>query len=752
MNMYPSQKRKTAQLVVAMSMVASLVFGGASSVFAYHGSVGEWSVTTESASIGYELRDTTFTELSGVYGVGTEEEGTAGPRNVRIERRSTTDGSLYATFGTAGAMTIGTTGEDNSVHTVVPSMATTSGNYVYAFTYNVDKARSEIVQVNAQTGAQGTTGVVQGVRYYAAVGSYQKVNNWTAIFAAGVDTSGNWVVNWIHPTNLTIAQSASFAVPIAGRPYAMAQDDEYLYVAGFSTTGASDRAWHVEKIRKNGLVQMWAGGVTVNPSAGDDAVMALAVNETGIFAAGYDGTTGAPSWRVQKFSLDGSSTWVQNGAATGVSGFARDVAVDLEDIYVAGTSESASGWRIERRDGDTGAVTGADGFGGGSGVVAKDQGTGEGIYTVAYDGDAMYAGGVDDATPSRWLLEKMTTAIPTPSCASVGPAPEGMVRNVEVLTTPVCANTGGGCADTLGPINISTPPEKYRPGKYIISLRTFSNHHFASTRYEPQEQVELEVTERNGTATILPRVTEDLPDFSSYQDTTLTQDDKIFGSGIASFTIRHAVIGASAQNSVVPACVIIDRYTECNTAEHIDNDDGGSGPKDSFDNSCHVDGDANDGDNTYDPTIDDEGRILPACSDGIENDTPPGDGRIDYGADVGCIDYFDTSEVNPECSDGVDNGDPEDNPPATPLADAADPNCHAGDDLANPYNPFDQNETQGAAPEALQCGDGIDNDGDGKVDTGTVINPQTGTPYPADIGCESANDVSEFNILRFKEN
>ena len=84
---------------------------------------------------------------------------------------------------------------------------------------------------------------------------------------------------------------------------------------------------------------------------------------------------------------------------------------------------------------------------------------------------------------------------------------------------------------------------------------------------------------------------------------------------------------------------------------------------------------------------------VPACSDGIDNDT---DGDIDFPDDSSCGKADDISEVT-ECSDGVNN----DGDGATDLAD---PDCHsARDHFEHPaFNP--------------QCDDGIDNDGDGAID------------------------------------
>jgi glutamine amidotransferase-like uncharacterized protein len=121
----------------------------------------------------------------------------------------------------------------------------------------------------------------------------------------------------------------------------------------------------------------------------------------------------------------------------------------------------------------------------------------------------------------------------------------------------------------------------------------------------------------------------------------------------------------------------------------------------------------------------------PACSDGIDNDN---DGQVDYPNDPGCLSAQDTSELNPsvECDDGIDNdGDGH--------IDMADSGCssltgndetNCGDGICEGGENWQTCSSDCAAP---QCSDGIDNDGDSKID------------YPADPGCISADDNSELD-------
>ena len=85
--------------------------------------------------------------------------------------------------------------------------------------------------------------------------------------------------------------------------------------------------------------------------------------------------------------------------------------------------------------------------------------------------------------------------------------------------------------------------------------------------------------------------------------------------------------------------------------------------------------------------------LLPACSDGLDND---GDGAADHPDDRGCADPQDDSERSSlfVCDNGIDDD-------LDGLADAPDdPGCQFA---ISPQ-------------EDPQCDDGIDNDGDGAVD------------------------------------
>jgi hypothetical protein len=144
-----------------------------------------------------------------------------------------------------------------------------------------------------------------------------------------------------------------------------------------------------------------------------------------------------------------------------------------------------------------------------------------------------------------------------------------------------------------------------------------------------------------------------------------------------------------------------------------------------------------------------------ACSDGKDNDVPQ-DFIVDYPNDPGCANTEDNDENNqaapaptspgpapltpdPEpqalsngfaCGNNVDDdGDTEIDFRLVDGKNIGDPGCYSREDTDE--------------GNVAQCGDGVENGIDGKVDTGGVMNWSTGTYYLADPDCASPWDTTE---------
>ncbi|MBI5621355.1 DUF4215 domain-containing protein, partial [Candidatus Falkowbacteria bacterium] len=116
-----------------------------------------------------------------------------------------------------------------------------------------------------------------------------------------------------------------------------------------------------------------------------------------------------------------------------------------------------------------------------------------------------------------------------------------------------------------------------------------------------------------------------------------------------------------------------------------------------------------------------ESVLLPACSDGIDND---GDGLTDYPDDPGCLSPSDDDEYNTpeEIISLCGNNELDDN------EECDDGNTIDGDGCSS--------SCQIESVLLAACSDGIDNDGDGLTD------------YPDDPGCLSPSDDDEYNFIQ----
>ncbi len=140
-----------------------------------------------------------------------------------------------------------------------------------------------------------------------------------------LDSNGN--VIWNYTQNPSVNHDRIKAV-------AVDQENNYI-LAGFDRVeGAADTSWRVVKITSDGTtVWNW----TQNPSAGDDQIAGLAVDQDGNYVvAGYDASPGGADFqfRVVKISKAGNLiwNWTQNPSA-GLDGL-NDIAVDQNNNYI----------------------------------------------------------------------------------------------------------------------------------------------------------------------------------------------------------------------------------------------------------------------------------------------------------------------------------------------------------------------------------------------------------------------------------
>jgi hypothetical protein len=243
----------------------------------------------------------------------------------------------------------------------------------------------------------------------------------TGIYLAGYDISaGNYILRAEKRDLVTGALIAGFgsggivsANPSSGTDQfnAVAVDDSGVYLAGYDSE-LGDRRWRIEKRdRMTGqlIPEFGSGGLLLfNPSAGNDEVIAVVSDATGLYVAGYDNTPGNDQWRIEKRNpTTGSVIWSQAVNPSSGSDVIFSLAVDGTGIYAGGSYSSPgnNGWRIEKRSLNSGELIAEFGT---AGVVAHNPSSGSDlIRALLVDETGLYAGGYDVSPGNeQWRIEK----------------------------------------------------------------------------------------------------------------------------------------------------------------------------------------------------------------------------------------------------------------------------------------------------------------------------------------------------------
>jgi len=210
--------------------------------------------------------------------------------------------------------------------------------------------------------------------------------------------------------------------------YGIAQDANYLYLAGFdSTPGGTNTQSRIEKRDKvtGALVTGFGtnGVITNNPTAGFDEWYEIKIEGTHLYVVGADGTTGTRI-RVEKLDTTtgapitgfGTNGVVTNDPSASVDGV-NSIGIGSDSIYIGGVDSTVSStdqnWRIEKRDKLSGALV--TGFGT-NGVISQNYGPDSGstnedsvlYHAIEIDaGGNIFVGGTDGAPGNiQWRIEK----------------------------------------------------------------------------------------------------------------------------------------------------------------------------------------------------------------------------------------------------------------------------------------------------------------------------------------------------------
>lgn len=220
-------------------------------------------------------------------------------------------------------------------------------------------------------------------------------------------------------TNGSVVSNPSASTETA---YAVASDNTGIYIVG-EDRSIPDPQWRIEKrdLITGALIPSFGinGVVKVNPvNPGNDYLYDVAVDSTGMYIVGtqYVGGSFDWQWRIEKRNLTtGASitSFGTNGVVlsnpSGYNDAAKAVAIDTTGMYITGTDgtlPASSRWRIEKRNLTTGALVSS--FGSGGVVVNAPVGTADYANDIAVDGGGVYLAWTDIFSGlRRWHLRKL---------------------------------------------------------------------------------------------------------------------------------------------------------------------------------------------------------------------------------------------------------------------------------------------------------------------------------------------------------
>ena len=385
---------------------------------------GTGGVVTGNHSMGYDGATGIAIDSNAMYVVGYDES--PGNRQWRIEKRSLTDGSLFPAFGTGGVVTSNNSSGDDTVADIA-----IDSNAMYMIGHDRSPGNQEWrVEKRSLTDGSliaefGTNGVVIGDHSMDHDAASGIAIDSTAIYVVGYDHSpGNqeWRIEKRSLTNGSLVTGFGTGGVVTSNPSTsfdgatdIAIDSTAMYVVG-RDDNPGNRQWRIEKrsLADGSLI----GVFTSNPSTGDDYVYGIAIDSTAMYVVGYDYSPGDWEWRIEKRSLtDGSLVpgFGPGGVVIGDHSMDHDaasgIAIDSNAMYVVGYDYGPGNnqWRIEKRSLTDGSLV--PGFGTG-GVVTSNPSPGDDrAYGIAIDSTAMYVVGSDYSPGNcQWRIEKRSLA------------------------------------------------------------------------------------------------------------------------------------------------------------------------------------------------------------------------------------------------------------------------------------------------------------------------------------------------------
>ena len=320
-----------------------------------------WTITSDPHSTCNDISYAIAVDSTGIYVAGqANAAGACGYYRWRVEKRSLTTGALITSFGTNGIVDGVASGSDARRATAIAVDST--GIYVAGYDAVPGNYQWRIEKLNPTNGSsiwvQTSNPSSQTAEY-----AYAIVVDSTGFYVAGSDLSlGSSNAQWrVEKRNLTdgnlITSFGTNGVATSNPSsssdvsYTITVDSTGFYVAGYDSSPGNYQ-WRVEKRSLTDGSQIWVQ--TSNPSSQNDLAYAIAVDSTGFYVAGSDKTVGSSNlqWRVEKRSLiTGVLIYGVTSNPSSTNDEALAITVDSSAIYAAGYDNVPGNeqWRIEKR-------------------------------------------------------------------------------------------------------------------------------------------------------------------------------------------------------------------------------------------------------------------------------------------------------------------------------------------------------------------------------------------------------------------
>ncbi len=348
-----------------------------------------------------------------MYVVGFDEEPGPGDGQWRIEKRWLSDSSPVAGFGIGGVVHSNPSGGFDEAWDI---KIDSTYMYVVGYDESPGPGDNQLriekrflsdgslvwaVTSDPSTGDDRALAVTKDSSYLYVAGLDQSPGlDWQWRIEKRFLTTG--ALAGTFTSNPSTGDDAAFGITV---------DASYMYVVGYDgAPGAGNFEWRIEKrwLTDGSLVAGFgaSGAVTSNPIAGDNKANWIAIDSTYMYVVGYDEAPGVGDWRwriEKRFLTTGGLVGIFTSNPSPGYDEALAVAIDGTYMYVAGYDESpASGdwqWRVEKRLLSTGALVGSP---------TSNPSTGDDeIIGLAADASYLYLVGFD-AIPgySQWRIEK----------------------------------------------------------------------------------------------------------------------------------------------------------------------------------------------------------------------------------------------------------------------------------------------------------------------------------------------------------